>query len=46
MKTLGPILALVAGLLALIFREQAAWIIGLYLIVIGLIDLFVKQQNA
>lgn len=44
MKTLNPILALVAGVLALLMSAQAVWIIALYLIVVGLLDLFAKQQ--
>ncbi|MBI2263215.1 DUF3096 domain-containing protein [Candidatus Berkelbacteria bacterium] len=44
MKTLNPILSLVAGVLALLMSAQAIWIIALYLIVVGLLDLFVKQS--
>ena len=38
--SLQPLLALIAGILILVRPRLLAWIVGLYLIVIGLLGLF------
>ncbi len=45
MKHLNSLLALVAGLLVLIFRSQSVYFIGIYLILIGLVGLFGSEDG-
>jgi hypothetical protein len=38
--TLGPVISLIAGILILIMPRLLAYIVGLYLIIIGIVGLF------
>ena len=42
--TLGPLISLIAGILILIFPRLLNYIVGLYLVVIGLLGLFAAGE--
>ena len=42
--TLGPVISLIAGILILIMPRLLAYIVGLYLIIIGIVGLFGPVQ--
>lgn len=41
-RNLGPVLAVIAGILVLAFPAFLAWAVGLYLIINGVLDLVGK----